>query len=525
MVDVVAQANTGPSAAPAAGDGAPPIPAAEGASGDAPAVAAGSPPPAAGAAQPAPAQPAPAGTSQAPAPPVEPPPPPPPEKVSEAVEETVKAASTWFQKAVEFTHEHVLTREVGIDIAIILAAGLAAFILSFPGRKLLERLWPEQQSGRLRAQRQVLETLLVPLFWVALLWFATSLMRQSEIDNAIVRAAASLLNAWVLIRLFSTLVPDAFWSRTFAAVAWLIAALNITRLLDPTIAFLDGIALQAGDLRVSIYLVIKGILFIAFLVWIANLLSRLINSRIATASTLTPSVQTLISQSVRLILLFGAITIALSAIGVNLTALTVLSGAIGVGIGFGLQSVFSNLVAGIILLTERSIKVGDFIELNDGIQGTVREITIRSTLVTTNDNIDVLVPNSEFITKQMTNWTLRDALRRFRIPFGVAYGTDKELVRKAGLEAAESVSHTLTGVYGREPQVWLVGFGDSSLDFELVVWLQPESVMRPAAVNAAYCWALETALNKYGIEIPFPQRDLHIRSGSLPIEMEKSKSD
>ncbi|MBU2581615.1 MAG: mechanosensitive ion channel [Alphaproteobacteria bacterium] len=274
-------------------------------------------------------------------------------------------------------------------------------------------------------------------------------------------------------------------------------------------------------MRVSVYLIIKGVLFVALLLWVANGLSRLITTRIATASALTPSVQTLISQSVRLILLFGAITIALGAIGVNLTALTVLSGAIGVGIGFGLQSVFSNLVAGIILLFERSIKVGDFIELNDGIQGTVREITIRSTLVTTNDNIDVLVPNSEFITKQMTNWTLRDTLRRSRIAFGVAYGTDKELVRKAGLEAAAKVSHTLTGVPGREPQVWLVGFGDSALDFELVVWLTPESVMRPATVNAAYCWELETALNKYGIEIPFPQRDLHIRSGKLPIEIEK----
>lgn len=410
---------------------------------------------------------------------------------------------------------------VATEIAIIAAAGMLALVLSFPGRKLLERIWPEARSGRLGVQRRVMGTLVFPFFWVALLWFATSLMRQSEIDNNIVRAAASMLNAWVLIRMFSTLVPDAFWSHTFASVAWVIAALNITRLLDPTIAFLDGIALQAGDMRVSVYLIIKGVLFVALLLWVANGLSRLITTRIATASALTPSVQTLISQSVRLILLFGAITIALGAIGVNLTALTVLSGAIGVGIGFGLQSVFSNLVAGIILLFERSIKVGDFIELNDGIQGTVREITIRSTLVTTNDNIDVLVPNSEFITKQMTNWTLRDTLRRSRIAFGVAYGTDKELVRKAGLEAAAKVSHTLTGVPGREPQVWLVGFGDSALDFELVVWLTPESVMRPATVNAAYCWELETALNKYGIEIPFPQRDLHIRSGKLPIEIEK----
>jgi small-conductance mechanosensitive channel len=272
-----------------------------------------------------------------------------------------------------------------------------------------------------------------------------------------------------------------------------------------------------GGVRLSLYLVLKGVIFAALLVWLAGLLSRLVNHRITRTPALTPSVRTLISQSVRLGLLFAAITIALSAIGVDLTALAVFSGAIGVGIGFGLQSVFSNLVAGVILLFEHSIKLGDFVELADGTRGTVREITIRSTLITTNDNIDVLVPNSQFITSQMKNWTLRDAYRRWRIPFGVAYGSDKELVRQAGLEAADNVSYTLTGIATREPQVWLVGFGDSSLDFELVVWIGPEAVMRPEAVNAAYCWAIETALVKHGVEIPFPQRDLHIRSGILPI--------
>lgn len=436
------------------------------------------------------------------------------------MEKTVEAAKTWFQQALDVVNDHVLTREVGIEVAVILTAGVIALLLSRPGKQLLTRLWPTDSFGRLRAQREVMETLIFPFLWVILLWFATSVMRQTDLDNTVVRAAASLLNAWVLIRLFSSLVPDPFWSRTFAGVAWIIAALNITRLLDPTIAFLDGMALQAGDMRISAYLIIKGLVFVGLMVWIANIISSLITARISTAKALTPSVQTLISQSVRLLLLFGAIMIALSAIGINLTALTVFSGAIGVGIGFGLQSVFSNLVAGIILLFEKSIKVGDFIELTDGIQGTVREITIRSTLVTTNDNIDVLVPNSEFITKQMTNWTLRDALRRFRIPFGVAYGTDKELVRKAGLEAAANVAHTLTGVPRREPQVWLVGFGDSSLNFELVVWLHPESVMRPGAVHADYCWELETALSKYGIEIPFPQRDLHIRSNQTAVVLD-----
>ncbi|MDH3466408.1 MAG: mechanosensitive ion channel [Gammaproteobacteria bacterium] len=206
------------------------------------------------------------------------------------------------------------------------------------------------------------------------------------------------------------------------------------------------------------------------------------------------------------------IFVGLSSIGLDFTKLALFVSALGVGLGFGLQAIFSNFVAGLIILFERSLKVGDFVELESGVNGEVREINIRSTLVTTNDNIDILVPNSEFVGGRVTNWTLREVYRRARIPFGVAYGTDKELVKKAGLEAATIVPFTLTGYAQREPQVWLVGFGDSSLNFELVVWLVPDAVSRPGTVHATYTWEIETALKKYGIEIPFPQRDLHLRS-------------
>ena len=325
-----------------------------------------------------------------------------------------------------------------------------------------------------------------------------------------------------MIRLFSTFVHDPFWSKTFSFVAWVIAALNILRLLDPTIALLDSISLNVGDSRMSLYMVIKGLLALVLLLWLASFVSRLVQTRINRQENLTPSARSLISQAVRIVFLFAAIMLAMNTIGVDLTAFAVFSGAIGVGIGFGLQAIFSNLVAGIILLLERSIKVGDFVELESGVTGEVRQINTRATRITTNDNVDILVPNSEFINNRVTNWTMHDDFKRSRIPFGVAYGTDTELVRKAALEAAESVPHMLKGKSGKPPQVWLVGFGESSLDFELVVWIKPESVKRPGAVNADYNWALEKALSKYGIEIPFPQRDLHIRSGELPVKLSEN---
>jgi len=213
-----------------------------------------------------------------------------------------------------------------------------------------------------------------------------------------------------------------------------------------------------------------------------------------------------------LILIIG-ISIGLSSVGVDLSNFAMIAGALSLGIGFGLQAIVSNFVSGLIVLFERSLRIGDFVELSSGLAGEVRAINVRSTLVTTPDMVEILVPNSEFVNGKVINWTLTDASRRIHIPFGVAYGSNKDLVRKAALEAAQQTPHTLKNRSGREPEVWLTNFGDSSLDFELVVWVQHEAVKKPQRVRAAYYWELETSLRKYGIEIPFPQRDIHLRSG------------
>ena len=213
-----------------------------------------------------------------------------------------------------------------------------------------------------------------------------------------------------------------------------------------------------------------------------------------------------------------AVFIALSSIGLDFSNLALVAGALSVGIGFGLQSIVSNFVSGLIILFEHTLRVGDYIELDTGLTGTVKAINVRSTLIKTNDNIDIVVPNSEFVTTRLTNWTLGERILRVRIPFGVAYGSDKELVKKAALEAAADVSYTLTNMKGRDPDVWLVEFGDSSLNFLLLVWVNRQGAKRPTRTRAAYLWALETKFKEHGIEIPFPQRDLNLRSGWPPPE-------
>lgn len=233
----------------------------------------------------------------------------------------------------------------------------------------------------------------------------------------------------------------------------------------------------------------------------------------------------LISRLLRYIIWITATLVGLSYIGFNLTGLAFIGGAIGVGIGFGLQNIVSNFISGIILILEKSLKLGDFIEMSSGTTGIVKEIGLRYTRITTRDNIDILVPNSEFINGQVTNWSFSEKLRRIHVPFGVAYGTDKERVKSAVLEAASKVDGAIADDPLRPPEVWLTEFGDSSLNFELVIWVGNELMSRPARTRALFLWEIETQLSEYGIEIPFPQRDLHIRSGRLKVALERDAAE
>jgi small-conductance mechanosensitive channel len=227
----------------------------------------------------------------------------------------------------------------------------------------------------------------------------------------------------------------------------------------------------------------------------------------------SPALYTL-GRLLHYIIILVGVFAALGSIGIDFTSFALIAGALSVGIGFGLQAIVNNFVSGLILLFEGSLRVGDYIELDSGLAGVVREINTRATVVNTNDSVDVVVPNSELVTTKLTNWTLRESVARMRIPFGVAYGTSKELVRKVALEATGDVEFILTEMPGRHPQVRLSNLGDSALEFEALFWVSRSGVRRPHRVRCDYLWALETRLTAAGIEIPYPQRDLHIRTDS-----------
>tara|TARA_R110002049_G_scaffold2743_4_gene21108 strand:- start:48019 stop:50184 length:2166 start_codon:yes stop_codon:yes gene_type:complete len=279
-------------------------------------------------------------------------------------------------------------------------------------------------------------------------------------------------------------------------------------------ALLNARLFELSDAPVTTWDILRAVLILFATFYVARFLQKsIIKYNTNSEGKIPPAFYTL-SRVVFYTSIVLGIFIAFSSIGINFTNLAIVAGALSVGIGFGLQSIVNNFVSGIIILFEHNIKIGDFIELDTGLKGTVRDINVRSTIVNTLDNLDIIVPNSELVTAKVTNYTLNEPIVRIHVPFGVAYGTDKELVRRVVLEASKKVDISYDDGVNRRTQVWLVGFGDSSLNFELVVWLNPKlGRAAPGSWKAIYTWEIETALKEHNIEIPFPQRDLHIKSG------------
>ena len=204
---------------------------------------------------------------------------------------------------------------------------------------------------------------------------------------------------------------------------------------------------------------------------------------------------------------------AFQFVGIDLSSLAFIAGAVGVGIGFGLQNIINNFVSGIIIFAEQPIAIGDRIEMG-GVAGRVKKISLRSTTVVTNDNITMIVPNGDFISQTVTNWSHGDPKVRIRIPIGVAYGTDTTLVERLLLEVAAENKKTLKDP---EPSVFFTTFGESSLDFELAVWTS-EMAQSPRRFISNINFAIDQKFREHDIEIPFPQRDLHVRSGGIEIK-------
>lgn len=360
--------------------------------------------------------------------------------------------------------------------------------------------------------RRILEPLIWPLTWLAFLSLLLGLYAAAQQDTWLLEILASLLVAWVVVRLVSRAIRNPMLSRVTAVIAYGMAVLSIWDLLGPTIEILNGpqFTLTLGQFSLSVYQVLATAMLLAALLSLAAFASRLTERRLRDADWVTPAGRVLLNKTLRIALFVFAFLITIGSVGIDLTALAVVGGAVGFGIGFGLQKVFSNLISGLILLLDKSIKPGDVITV-ENTYGWVNRLGARYVSIITRDGIEHLIPNETMITEPVSNWTHTDANTRLRIPIGVHYNTDLELAIRLGVEAAQSQPRVLKEP---EPRCLVKGFGESAIDLEIRFWIQDAdsgvSNIKSAVILEA--WRL---YQEHGIEIPYPQRDLHIKSGEI----------
>ena len=424
---------------------------------------------------------------------------------------------TWqglFGQVMTWIQDQVLVVDTLIQLGILILAVVLAYGIQKPVRpRLQDRISNLKILSPLRRFLTAISQQLFSIVFLLLLWLATGVANQIEggITSGLLEIIASLMSAWILIRLTSSLIANAFLSNLVATLAWTIAALNIVGLLGPTIDVLDSVSIPLGQTRVSVLTMVNGALLLAALMWAALAVSKLIDSQLAQTSDITPRARVLIGKVIRFVMIVVALLVALSSVGINFAALAVFSGAVGVGIGIGLQKQVSNLISGIILLLDKSIKPGDVIEVGQTF-GWVNGMSARFVSVTTRDNKELLIPNDDFVTNQVVNWSHSAREVRMEVSFGVTYDCKPRQVRELAAEAATKPDRV---VQDPAPVCHLVEFGDSSVNFVLRFWIRdPEN----GVTNIKGLVMLEVwdALQENGIEIPFPQRVLHMADGGKP---------
>jgi small-conductance mechanosensitive channel len=317
--------------------------------------------------------------------------------------------------------------------------------------------------------------------------------------------------AWLVISVVSQAIRSRALGRVFTIVVWIYVAATILGITENVADVLDNLGFQIGDFRLSLLWFLKAILFLGILFWLAFSIGDFMDQRIQRSQELTPSLRVLTGKIVRITLIIIAGVAWLSAIGVNLTVITVFSGAIGVGIGFGLQKVVSNLFSGIIILLDRSIKPGDTISVGETF-GWIRELRARFVSVVTRDGREYLIPNEDFITHEVINWSYSDDLVRIDVPFHASYDADPHKVAAIAIGAAATVPRV---VEAQMPVCWMTAFGESSLEFLLRFWIRdPQNGL--TNVRGAVLLAVWDAFKSNGIGIPYPHREVIMKT---PVEI------
>ncbi len=395
------------------------------------------------------------------------------------------------------------------QIAIILAVFAAAYVLHaiFAPRV---RSWMASREGWPTWRMRVLVVIhqrLRAIFFVALIWAVVIAMREVTWPSRshLLAIAANLATAWLFVTLATRLIRSLWLRKVVRYGAWTYVTLSILGLIGATERILDSAAFQIGEFRLSALLLIQGVVIIGACFALARLISTTTTQQIERNKDISPSMQVLIVKVIQVAFYGLAFFFGVKAIGIDLTGLAVLSGAIGVGLGFGLQKVVSNLVSGVIILLDKSIKPGDVISLGDTF-GWISTLGARYASVVTRDGKEYLIPNEDLITSQVVNWSHSNEFVRLDIFFGTAYHDDPHKVRKLAIEAAQGVDRVLSF---KAPVCHIVGFGDSSVDYILRFWIKDPTGGLTNIRGNVYL-ALWDKFKEHDISIPFPQREVRM---------------
>jgi len=413
-----------------------------------------------------------------------------------------------FRQGMMWAQAHILNQQVALQFGLLIAAGIVAWLLGRKAKEAFDQLRQTLPDSMMFHQIiQAFTKVLFPLMLVLFSGIGSAIFQRFGLSIYLLQSAITLSLAWIAIRFLTSFITRHLLAKWLALTLWGIAALHILGILQPTIAFLDSLAFKLGDARISLLILIKGLVAFALFLWAAVVLAGFVDRRIRDLPDLTPSLQVLLSKMIRILLIALAIVVGLNTIGIDLTAFAVFGGAVGVGLGFGLQKVVSNFVSGIILLMDRSIKPGDVIVVDDT-YGWVNKLSTRHVSIITRDGKEHLVPNEFLITEKVENWSYSNRNVRLKIPFGIAYTSDVHKAIALSKEVAEKNSRVLQTP---KPNCLIKGFGDSSVDLELRVWITDPNNGVSNITSDIYL-AIWDSFHENGIEFPFPQRDIHVKT-------------
>ncbi len=392
------------------------------------------------------------------------------------------------------------------QLAIVIGLFVISWLLSTRVEPQLEK-WlrgTKLNAGTMRIfaalLRRVEWVIFIPACWAA---YTIVYANTWPWNTFILRGAYILASAWLFIAVLSRVIHSKRISNVIALIAWVIVALSLTGYLAPTAAALDSLAFHVGQTRISALLLMKTTALLVGLTWLATNTGNYAETRIKTMGDLTPSLQVLLGKLIKIFLVIIAVIISLDSVGIDLTAFAVFSGAIGVGLGFGLQKVVSNFISGVIILLDKSIKPGDTISVGETF-GWIRELRSRFVSVVTRDGREFLIPNEDFITEKVINWSFSDKLVRLDVEFGVAYDSNPHQVSKwviAAIETVERVSSI------KKPVCWLTEFGDSSLNFKARFWISdPQNGL--TNIRGQVMLAIWDSFQKNDVSIPYPHREV-----------------